>query len=95
MDGRYKFKVKAVNVVGISDFSDELLIVAAVIPSQPGTPYKHYASVSAIEIRWTEPSSNGGSNITDYYIYWDEGKGTEEYVYIANTIGYLTYTIDA
>jgi hypothetical protein len=70
-------------------------MVAAVLPSQPGLPYKNYASVSAIEIRWTEPLSDGGSNITDYLVYWDEGRGTNEFVQIANTIGYLTYTIDA
>jgi hypothetical protein len=94
-DGRYSFKVLAQNIVGLSDFSDALLIVAAVIPSQPGTPYKNYASISAIEIRWTEPLSNAGSNVTDYRVWWDEGKGTDEFVYIDSTEGYLTYTIDA
>jgi hypothetical protein len=42
----YKFKVKAINNVGTSDFSSALLIITATIPGQPGTPLKYMASIS-------------------------------------------------
>lgn len=75
-------------MVGVSEFSDPLTIVAATEPTVPGVPYKHQASIDSIEIRWTEPVSNGGSEITDYAVYWDEGRGTNEFVYIDSTSGY-------
>lgn len=88
MDQHYEFKIKAKNVVGISEFSDKLLIVAAKVPDAPGVPAKHLASINSIEIRWDEPVNNGGSAITDYLVYWDEGRGTNVFVFIGNTEAY-------
>ncbi len=71
----YKFKVKAINNVGASDFSSALLIITSTKPGKPGTPVKYLASISSIEIRWAAPNpnfiGNGGSVITDYKVYWD------------------------
>jgi hypothetical protein len=49
----------------------------------------------AIEIRWDAPVFDGGSIITDYVVYWDEGRGTDEFVVIGNTLAYQTFTINA
>lgn len=87
--------MRAVNLVGASDYSETLMIVAATIPDAPGIPWKHVASINSIELRWDEPVSDGGSSLTDYRVYWDEGRGTDEFVYIANTLGYQTFTINA
>lgn len=92
-DGRYSFKVKAVNVIGSSDLSDKFTIVAAVLPDAPGVPAKHQASVSSMEIRWSAPVSDGGSAILDYNVYWDRGQGIDSFYLIGTTEGYLTFTV--
>jgi len=87
----YSFKVLAVNDVGESEFSEVLTVIAGEAPQVPGTPYKFYSDVTEIEIRWTE-QNNGGSNITDYKVYWDAGLGTDVFTLVGTTNGYLTYT---
>ena len=65
------------------------------MPDAPGIPAKHLASILSIEVRWDAPVSDGGSIITDYVVYWDEGRGTNEFVVIGNTLAYQTFTINS
>jgi len=80
--------------VGISDFSPKLLVVAAKVPDAPGKPAKFTASTTSIEIRWNEPVNDGGSAVTDYTVWWDEGRGTNQFVQIGTTDAYQTFTVD-
>lgn len=67
-------------------------IIAATIPDQPSQPYKHFASVNTIEVRWQEPN-DGGSNITHYSVEWDQGRGNDQFYYLGETEGYTTYQV--
>ena len=90
----YSFKVRAVNAVGPSEFSDVLTVIAGTLPAKPPTPTKFSASVDEIEIRWAA-ASDGGSSITDYKVYWDSGLNNGVQVYAGNTDGYLTFAVTA
>jgi hypothetical protein len=62
----YKFKVRARNTVGISDYSNEIEILCAQEPDKPLAPtlVRNY---DQIEITWQAPWS-GGSAILSYTI---------------------------
>jgi len=93
VNGQYTFKVQAINVVGASNFSQSFTIVAATLPGAPIQLVRYQASIHSIEIRWSQPTVTGGSNITDYRVYWDEGRGTNQFSYIGNTQGYQFFII--
>ena len=90
----YSFKVRAINDVGESDFSEVLEVIAGTIPGQTPTPTKFSADINHIEIRW-EAASDGGSDITDYKVYWDSGDGSGVLDYKGSTSGYMTFTVTA
>lgn len=92
----YTFKVVAINVVGTSNFSSIATITAARLPGKPGTPVEYSSSTTEIKLRWTYPVlGNGGANITDYKVYWDQGHGDGSFVYLARTNGYQTLTVNS
>jgi hypothetical protein len=69
-DSVYQFKVQATNVIGLGDLSAASAgIRAAAVPYAPGIPTKVSASTSSISISWTVPTFDGGSAITNYYVY--------------------------
>ena len=86
--------MRAINAVGESDYSDVHGVIAGTIPGQTPTPTKFSADVNHIEIRW-EPASDGGSDITDYKVYWDSGDGSGVLDYKGSTDGYMTSTVTA
>lgn len=57
-------------------------IFAAEVPLQVEAPIKYQASVTHIEIRWQAPD-DGGSPILDYTLEWDEGRGNDEFYWLA------------
>ena len=74
-DEVYQFAVKAVNVVGDSDLSSEVVIRAAATPDAPDKPTKNSSALTSITIDWNIPAYDGGSAITDYSVYMDDGLG--------------------
>lgn len=68
----YKFRVRAQNEIGYSKFSDETFAIAAKVPEPPTKLSLISSSDSAIFFEWQAPY-NGGSMITYYKIYWDNG----------------------
>jgi hypothetical protein len=63
----YKFKVKARNSVGYSDFSSPVSILAAQIPDVPLAPTTTISDRWNVVINWVAPY-NGGTPITSYTI---------------------------
>ena len=61
--------------MNVGAFSNELRVVAALIPDQVTQPTKFSSSISEITIRWTAPNHNG-SAITQYNVYWNAGSGS-------------------
>ena len=67
----YRFAIKAINIVGTSDASDETELIAATIPEAPGTPVLVSQSESAITFSWTPDSEDGGTPLTGYKLKWN------------------------
>lgn len=63
---KYKFRYRALNVFGWSDYSDELAKRAATEPAKPTAPTTTNTGVS-VKIEWSTPS-NEGAAITAYLL---------------------------
>ncbi len=66
--------IKATNVVGVSTNSTILVIWAAVVPNAPINLIRVAGSntLTSIDLSWSS-SYNGGSAITGYQIWWNQG----------------------
>lgn len=62
----YKFRVRSRNEFGYSDYSDELQLLIAFVPTRPVPPTTSVIADNVI-LTWTAPF-NGGSPITSYLI---------------------------
>lgn len=90
----YNFKVRAKNDVGLSSFSGEAEIMAAVRPGTPAIPTKTTADTSSIKFAWTAPSDDGGSPLLKYSVEWNGGGSSTSYseIYKTADASTLTYT---
>ena len=68
----YDFRVRARNVGGWSQYSDSSSLATASTPGAP-TWGNFTTAARSITVRWTAPSSNGGSAITGYEIDYRRG----------------------
>jgi hypothetical protein len=59
--------IVAENALGLSNKSDSVTLVPGAFPSVP-TGLQAVAGADYVDISWNAPSSNGGSNITDYAV---------------------------
>lgn len=66
----YHFRLTAANVVGVSEFSPTLDSLAAIVPSTPLNFALAGSGFGVVSFTWTTSSSEGGSPITGYYIYY-------------------------
>lgn len=66
----YRFKVRAMNDVGIGEFSPELTSLAAVAPSTPLNFAFVTSGTGTIDLRWDPPMYDGGSVLTGYFVYY-------------------------
>lgn len=73
------------NEIGLSDPSDEHAIIAARVPDQPTDLVVVRSTEELIEFTWPIPY-NGGSPITFFKLYWDQGAATWEF---------LAFTVDS
>lgn len=71
-----RFRVKAINKIGESQFSAELRYTAnAAVPSTPDPPTLIEATASSLQLSWNKPNTNG-AEITEYILQMDdENKG--------------------
>ena len=74
----FKFKVAAVNVIGLGTQSAAVAIIAASVPAQPAAPTKTAASLSSISISWLAPD-NGGTPLTHYILRMNVGTGSQTF----------------
>jgi hypothetical protein len=69
----YDFLVEARNLIGFSPYSDGIQILAAQIPDAPthlsNIPF--ITNANQIGLAWVAPQFNGGSEILDYAIWYD------------------------
>lgn len=71
----YRYKVVAVNAVGESIPSVVVSFLVAGLPSQPSPPSLLSQSRSSISVQWMAPTDNGGSDITSFTLYRNDGLG--------------------
>ena len=64
----YRFKVKAVNYIGVGPESASVSVIAASYPDAPTAPYLFQASQNQLTIQW-DPVYDGGSPILSYRVY--------------------------
>jgi titin len=83
----YEFKVVAVNIVGDSESSPALSILAAQVPTAPLNLHMLSADKTSITVQWSAPSSDGSTPITGYKLYWDESTG----IILPDSIGDTTW----
>jgi len=71
---KYRFRVIAQNSVRFGPPSNYVQVMPASLPGSPSTPYLTALASSSIQISWTfNNSMNGGTPISDYAVYWDQG----------------------
>ena len=69
----YQLRVVAYNIIGDSSPSPSIAIMAATIPDAPINLVQIASSSVSITFGWSAPVYNGGTSITDYKVYWNEG----------------------
>ena len=90
----YQFYVTATNGRGESLPSSTISVYAATVPSPPESLLRSSTTTQySITFTWSVPSTNGGSPVTDYSVYWDEGADNNLYKLIETSTGNaLSYT---
>lgn len=77
----YAFEVIATNAVGDSLASGRLLdIMAAKLPTPPQDPTLVSSTSTTINFDWFDPDNDGGSPITDFEVYWNNGDDKNQFV---------------
>ena len=66
--------IVAENALGLSGSSDNVTLVPGAFPSVP-TGLRAAAGADYVDISWTAPASNGGSNITQYEVRRQSASG--------------------
>ena len=87
----YFYKVKAVNSLGVSAYSNEASATPTTPPTAPSAPQNLQATagIRNATLTWDAPSSNGGSAIIGYKVYRSTSSGAETgYVTLGNVTSY-------
>jgi parallel beta-helix repeat protein len=87
----YTFNVSAENADGEGPRSDDMSAKPITTPSAPRNPYT-IAGDGFINLYWEEPSSDGGSPITEYIIYRGATPGV---MTLLDMVPKITYYIDS
>ena len=74
----YRFKCRVLNAIGWSDWSAETYIVAAVAPAAPQAPALISATATEMSLRLFIPQDNGGSPMTEFELYINDGDDANE-----------------
>ena len=83
---KYYYKVVAMNGLGEGALSNEVFAQPCTIPTAP-ISLGAIGNVGAVNLTWFQPTSNGGSNITNFTIYRGLTSGTKT---LLTTIGNVT-----
>ena len=91
----YYFTVKAVNAVGSSTASNQASATPATVPGSP-TGLSATAGNTTVALKWTAPTSNGGSPVTGYNVYLGTKSGGESTTPINRTtlVTGTSYTVN-
>jgi hypothetical protein len=73
----YRVRYRVLNYVGWSTYSPTLFALVATVPTAPESPELLSATEISITLGFFESLNNGGSKVTDYQLWMDEGYGTD------------------
>ena len=93
----YYYKVKAVNAVGDSGFSNEVsatVPLETTVPSPPRNLRVTEVGSGYVKIAWDTPSNDGGSSVTNYKIYRGTSPGGES-LYTTISADWTTFNNNA
>lgn len=89
----YRVRILAFNIIGTGAPSTILEIMPASLPGAPNQPTVTLSSSSQITLTWTQDAgTDGGSEIYDYIVYFDNGQGGNQEVAAESTSNLLTHT---
>ena len=74
----FAFKVRVENENGWSIFSDVSYIQVAEVPNRPSPPELVGATQTLITLKFFKPENNGGSQVTQYELYINDGESLTE-----------------
>ncbi|RLF25520.1 MAG: hypothetical protein DRN14_08030 [Thermoplasmata archaeon] len=84
----YLIALSATNRIGEGPISAMFQAIPATVPSAVGDPKAQYRD-GDVHLSWSEPSSDGGSNITSYRIYREDRTGNEQLIAQVLTCKYI------
>ena len=94
----YRYKLYSRNAIYRSAQSNIEVVLIGTVPGKPSKPAYVSSSVALtnIKVSWIAPSYTGGSDITSYYVWIDDGAGTWPVTPIThNTLSSLERTFSA
>jgi titin len=68
-------------VIGESGRTSSTPIITATVPGKPSTPILISQSKTSLNIGWSDPTNNGGTQITGYRIEMDSGTSLSPLVF--------------
>lgn len=71
-------------MVGEGPLSDGTSRIAASVPSAPLNLQKVSQSQTHITFSWEANANDGGTPVTDYQVFWNQGSGSIQYEIIAS-----------
>lgn len=91
----YEIYVEARNLIGYSPVSDTLALLAAQIPDEPTdlSNVQVDTTASQIGLSWAPPLFNGGSNVIDYKIWYDNGSSGSTFDVVVENIVAANYIV--
>jgi hypothetical protein len=70
----YRFRVAAENVLGVGEWSDEIQLMATNAPLVPSIADEYLTrSLTSVWLQFTKPTDDGGSPISGYVLWRDQG----------------------
>jgi len=91
----YRVRYRAVNSIGTSDWSAVAYLTAATVPLPPPAPYVSSVDNTNVVLTLLETENNGGSTISNYELYCNEGAdGSAFHKITAYSGGASTYTVN-
>lgn len=89
----YRVRYRAINQIGSGDWSDIGFLRAASVPAPPPTPIVTYVDATQIDLQLSISSDDGGTGISQYHLYINEGVNGSPMNEIVDYDGSLEYTI--
>jgi large repetitive protein len=89
----YGYRAVAINRVGTSSLSNEIVALTGEMPGQPPAPIYVSSTSTTITLKLTRVTDNGGLPITSYHLYRNNGTLESSNTEITSYDSELTYTV--